>query len=211
MSSIFSIETTLVEILGYQLSPLEAFATLSLFFGVWLAARNNIHTWTASILSAIAFFFLFFQVQLYSDMVLQIFFIIMSIIGLVTWRYRGEQTLQISLINANEKGIGFLFITVGAFFLSYWTSQAHLLWPEIFVKPVAYPVADAFTTTMSIVATVLLIRRKLEAWILWVLVDAISVFLYFKQGIWITGIEYAILFCFAVYGFISWKKESVYV
>ena len=82
----FNIDTILFEILGYRMSLLELLAVLTGLAAVWYAARANIITWVFAIVNAVLFFMLYYQVNLYSAMVLQIFFFCNAIYGWFNWR-----------------------------------------------------------------------------------------------------------------------------
>ena len=81
-----SLNQTLVEVLGYPLSFLELFGTLTGLVTVWLAARAHILTWPTGLINNLAFFLIFYQVQLYSDMLLQIYFFVISLYGWWYWQ-----------------------------------------------------------------------------------------------------------------------------
>ena len=70
----FDIKNIFFELVGYQMSYLEFFGTIAGAIAVWLSARANIWSWPIGIINVVLFFFLFYQVQLYPDMLLQVFF-----------------------------------------------------------------------------------------------------------------------------------------
>lgn len=74
------------------MSPSEMAACLAYALSVWLAARNSIHTWWIGIIGSGLYGWVFYSVQLYADVTLQLFFIITSITGWVHWLkgHRGE-------------------------------------------------------------------------------------------------------------------------
>jgi nicotinamide mononucleotide transporter len=77
----------------------------------------------------------------------------------------------------------------------------------LFSQPSAFPFADSFVTVMSIVATYLMVQKKVECWLVWIAVDVVACSLYFSKDIMLVGIEY-VVFCFiAGFGFLNWKKQ----
>ncbi|MDH4059084.1 MAG: nicotinamide riboside transporter PnuC, partial [Cyclobacteriaceae bacterium] len=83
----------------------------------------------------------------------------------------------------------------------------HELVPLVFNEPSAFPYLDSFVTVMSIVATYLMVQKKVECWIIWILVDMVATGLYFAKGIKFVGIEY-LAFCFlAAFGLWKWMRE----
>ena len=204
MPWILDIGNVLIEIFGYPVSYLEAFSVLTALVSVWLAARNNIHTWTVGLVSVSAFFFLFYQAQLYSDALLQVFFFITSVLGIVWWK-RPQKGLK----KLKQHQLAFVWVMVisGAAALGMYMSFIHITLPRYFKLPAEYPFTDAFTTMASIIATILLIRRTLECWMLWISVDIVATIIYFQRGLYIVSIEYLIFLGMAIYGAYRWHKE----
>lgn len=202
----YDINNIAFELLGYPLSYIELLGTIFGLLSVALAARTNIWTWPTGIINEFAFFILFFQVQLYSDMFLQVYFFGVTLYGWYFWNKNpGEQNIT-SLSRQAMKIYGGILLA-GTIGLGLLISQIHLLLPDIFTLPAAYPFPDAFTTTASILATILLARKQIETWLLWIFVDVVSIVLYFLKGINFVAIEYCIFLAICVAGYMAWKKK----
>ena len=87
MADFFDIDTIFFTLWGYSMSYLEFFGVVSGTFATWLAARSNVWTWPVAVVSVGLFFFLFYQVQLYPDMFLQVFFFITYLQGWWRWTH----------------------------------------------------------------------------------------------------------------------------
>ena len=210
----FSINKIFFTALGYQMSYLEFFGTAAGAVAVWLSARGNVWSWPLGLINVTLFFFLFYQVQLYPDMFLQVFFFVTNLMG--WWRWKNPSSVEED--KKHELKVSYtsrkLLIALAVIALIC-TSQMGLLaknlheyFPMLFNKPSAFPFADSFVTVMSIVATYLMVQKKVECWAVWLLVDAIACFLYFMKGIKFVGIEY-LVFCFiAAFGLWNWNKEA---
>lgn len=192
----------------YPLSLIELLGTLSGILSVYLATRGNILTWATGISNEIAFFILFYQVQLYSDMLLQVYFFVISAYGWVYWNKTKDTSKPVATHQVSWPLIGLILIagTVG---LGLLMQQIHILLPSFFPLAAEFPFADAFTTTASILATILLARKQIENWILWIAVDLISIVLYFYRDIWFISFEYVLFLVLATYGYFSWKKQKI--
>jgi nicotinamide mononucleotide transporter len=70
------------------------------------------------------------------------------------------------------------------------------------------PFFDSMSTALSIVAMWMLSRKLVEQWLVWLLVDAISVGLYLYKGIPITGCLYLVYCVLAVMGYVRWMREA---
>src|SRR5690349_24874971 len=82
----FDIKNTAFEIIGYQISYVELIGTLFGFISVYFASKANILTWSTGIINELFLFILFFQIQLYADMFLQLYFFAVTIYGWRKWK-----------------------------------------------------------------------------------------------------------------------------
>jgi nicotinamide mononucleotide transporter len=204
----FSIDYIILEIAGYPLSLIELLGTLSGLVSVWLATRGHVLTWLTGIVNEIFFFLLFFQVQLYSDMFLQVFFFVVSVYGWFNWRKKaGEAKRGIVTLSMDWRLVYAGILVVGTVALGFVMGRIDLWLPQWFAEPAAYPYPDAFTTMASVLATILLARKCLESWWLWIVVDVVAVVLYFLKGINFVAIEYMVFLVLAMYGLLNWRKE----
>ena len=211
--SFFNIDNIFFEVLGYSMSYLEFFGTIAGAIAVWLSAKANVWSWPIGVINVVLFFFLFYQVQLYPDMFLQVFFFITNLIGWWRWTHPKPQEedqsrqLKVSYLTIKQV-IGFSLIGLsGSFVFGMFAQNLHEFFPTVFSLPSAFPYADSFVTVMSIVATYFMVNKKIECWIVWILVDAVATYLYFLKGIKFVGIEY-LAFCFiAAFGLWNWVQE----
>ncbi|NME68598.1 nicotinamide riboside transporter PnuC [Flammeovirga aprica] len=209
LSSIIDINSTFFEVLGYPMSYIEFFGTLSGLISVWLATKANIHTWTIGIINVIAFFLIYYQIQLYSDMFLQVFFFGTSVLGIWQWLKKKpvENDKKIRFLHQRDQILLSVLMIVTTFILGYMVSQIHLYLPKYFTAPASYPYADAFTTVLSIFATFLMAYKRVECWVLWILVDVVCIVLYFQKGVMFISVEYFIFLFIAINGLIQWSKS----
>lgn len=174
--------------------------TITALVYVFLAARQQISAWWWGIVScglwAYASFVFY---QLYLDALLQLFYVGMGFAGLYQWRY-GKQgkLLPVSRMNQREQAIILvtgtaLAIPFGYFFDNY-TQAAATYW-------------DAFTTIFAVLATILLVQKKLENWLYWVVIDAIYVGLYASRGAYLFSAVMVVYVVIAGRAFLSWRRE----
>lgn len=180
-----------VEVLGV------CFSIVFLYFSI----RQNILLWPMGIISALLYIVVFFESKFYADMALNAYYIFISIYGWMVWkkgRSESGEKMTISRIGLRLALLLSLITLVifGAigFILSAYTDSPIPYW-------------DAFTTAVSFTATWMLARKIMEHWILWIIVDAVSMGLYLYRGLYPTLILFAIYTTMAVIGFITWKRE----
>jgi nicotinamide mononucleotide transporter len=204
----FNIDTTLFELLGYRMSLLELLAVLTGLAAVWYAARANIITWVFALINAVLFFMLYYQVNLYSAMILQFFFFFNAIYGWFNWKRQstnGDEPVTLM----SHKGRVFWVAGIIAMALAIGTvmGRIHLWLPDFFPVRATFVYTDAMIAVMSIAASLLCARLKLENWILWILVNIMSIAMYAMRGIMLVSVQYVIFLAMAIYGFIQWKRK----
>lgn len=180
---------------------------------VWLSAKAHILSWPIGIINVILAFILYYQVQLYPDMFLQVFFFVTNIIG--WWRWAnpkpGEEDkkkeLKVSYMKKSQLLLTAATAIAGTFLLGQFASNLHEWFPSVFSKPSAYPYVDSFITVMSVLTTFYMIEKKIESWVIWILVDIIATVLYYIKGVKFYSIEYFIFTIIATYGLLHWIKE----
>lgn len=208
--ALFNINTTFFTLLGYPMSYLEFFGTLFTIACVYWATKGKVISWPVGIVGSLLYAVLFFQIQLYSDLLEQVYFIISSFAGWYTWvilkKQQGDVTGGITK-NTKKENIAYVGgIVVCTILLSYITMHLHLWLPHYFTIPVSLPILDAFTTVMSFAAQWLLVRKKIENWYLWILVDVIDIGLYWFKGVKFISLEYVLFLVLATLGLVQWMK-----
>jgi len=193
---------------GHSVSLIEFVGTLFGLLSVCLATQLNIVTWSTGIINHLAFLLLCYQVQLYFDMLLQIYFTILCIYGWIHWRICSAGKPKVVMMLGERQRLIWL-ITIGVVVVAWGTfiAHIHIFLPEIFPETVAYPYIYAFTAVGSIIACFLMARKIVEAWILWVLVDIVSIVFYAMNGVYFITTEYIIFLVIASYGLNGWIKE----
>jgi nicotinamide mononucleotide transporter len=180
------------------ISWVEWVGTITGFICVYLAAKQNIWNWPVSIISVIAYCFLFFEYQLYGDAVLQLYFLFTAIYGWYYWVKRKEEhkkpIVSLSGIQMTWIGISILVLSVllGLFLDNYTDTNV--------------PYIDGFCTAMSFAAQLLMTRKVLQNWLLWILADICYVPLYIYKNLMLTAILYILFLWIAVMGYLDWRK-----
>lgn len=209
----FDIDNIFFIALGYPMSYLEFFGTIAGAIAIWLSARANVFSWPVGIINVVLFFFLFRQVQLYPDMFLQVFFFVTNLMGWWRWTHPKKfeedkkHELRVSYMERKQFFVIFFLAIAGTYLMGTLASNIHEIFPKLFPKPSAFPYLDSFVTVMSIITTFLMINKKIESWIFWIIVDMIATYMYFVKEIKFVALEY-LVFCFiAAFGLWNWIRE----
>ena len=212
MPNFFDINTLFFTLWGYPMSYLEFFGVVSGAVAVWLSARSVIWTWPLAVVSVGLFFFLFYQIQLYPDMFLQVFFFITYLQGWWRWTHPAlaeadhRNELRITRLTGQSLTLTLAGGAMATALLGLFAQNLHVLFPVVFSQPSAFPYLDSFTTVMSIIGTFMMIHKKLECWWVWLLVDLISTYMYFVKGVKLVSLEYAFFCLIALQGLWLWTR-----
>jgi nicotinamide mononucleotide transporter len=183
------------------MTPLEIFATIFTLICVWLTVKRNIWCWPMGIIGVSAYFFVFFENQLYADAGLQIIFLIQSIYGWYFWVYGKNEDIEnvpIRRLKLTEQILTLSFCVILIFTIG-WLSATFT------DTDVAY--LDAMVASISLIANLLLARKIIDNWPLWIFVDVVYVGLFIYKELYLTAGLYVVFFFMATTGLIQWRKE----
>jgi len=167
-----------------------------------LSIRQNIWCWPVGLITSALYIYVFYITKFYADMGLQVYYLVVSIYGWYFWLFGGKSKktddLKISSVKFNLSiylviATGVLFGIIAYILVNYTDSEI--------------PYWDAFTTAGSFIATWMLARKIIEHWLVWIIIDAVSLGLYIYKGLYATVILFAVYTVLAVTGYIEWKKE----
>lgn len=204
----------------YAVSVLELWATITGLICVIGARMNKVWNYPFSLVNCLGFVAIFYQIQLYSDLLLNAYFIGMSLYGWYIWTRKdgmGQDAYKIRYMNLLYAGVMVLGIAASTFLLGsnidaiftfMGSFVAGVLGTEYTHYPASYPFWDAFTTSASLAAMYLMARRYVESWALWTIVNIVCVVLYFHKGVIAMSAEYLVFLANSAYGLYQWNKEA---
>jgi nicotinamide mononucleotide transporter len=185
-----------------ELPPLEAAGVLFGVLYLVLAIRESLWCWPAAFMSSVLTIVVMFGARLYSEAALNVFYAAIAVYGWYQWRYggrrSGESELPISVwpLKNHVLAIG------GSVALS-----AALGWLMSRHTDAAYPYLDAFVTVSSIVTTYMVARKLLENWLYWLVVDSLSMYLYWQRGLNLYVGLFGIYLVLVVIGLVRWHRD----
>ena len=167
---------------------------------LWLEYRANIWLWVVGLIMPMVHCALYYKSGLYADSAMQLYYIVAGLYGLGVWllgRKRSAAPLKIS--HAPLRLITPLVV-------AYVVLHAAIYFILVHLTDSSVPFWDAMTTALSMIAMWLLARKYIEQWLVWLVVDIITVGLYLYKGIPITAALYMLYSVLAVAGYIRWRK-----
>lgn len=187
---------------------LEYFGVITGLLYLLLEIRQHKAMWVVGFLTSLVYVFVFFYSKIYADMGLNIYYTTISIYGFWKWAQTSKATApskttsDIILYRHITRSLsGRIALTI----LSIWGLLYYVL-HNFTDSPI--PIGDAFTTSVGIVATWMLARRIIEHWIFWVVVNFVSVYLYYQRELYPTMFLYICYAILAIAGYYTWKKKG---
>ncbi len=191
------------------------------------AKKENILVYPTGIISTGLYVYLLSQWALYGDLIINIYYTLMSLYGWYMWTQISEKshtTIQISRTNSLDKLKAFTIFVFTAIFVIV-VYRYYEVMPDLnFTESINYafqklssgnlnefrkatPYLDTFTTAAAFVAMWLMANKKIENWIFWIITNIVSIPLYFVKGYGFTGIQYILFLGLAFLGYKEWKKS----
>lgn len=184
---------------------LELVGLVSGLLCVWLLIRENVATFPIGLIYAVVTVVVVGRAQLYADVILNLYYVIMNAYGWYFWLYGGRERreAQVLLVGwvPKPQWLGIVgVVVVGTLAMGwYFATQTNA----------ALPYPDSFTTVASFVAMWMSARKYLESWALWFVIDVVQVALYIIKDIEAYAVLYLVYLGMAVWGWISWRRHMV--
>ena len=177
---------------------------IAVFFGllsVWFSKNNNVLVYPTGIINTSIFVYLLVKWELLGDMIINIYYFLMSIYGWYYWTRKSQNQEYTPITKIHEADIKIILIIIisSTIFVSYLYSFFDK-WSGL------VSCIDILTTAIFFVGMWLMARRKIESWFFWILGDVISVPLYFVKGLAFSSFQYLIFTLIAVAGYYKWKS-----
>lgn len=156
--------------------------------------------WIASVIMPIIGMWLFFNKGLYADFAINIYYLLIAVYGYIIWS-RKDKKDKPELPISHVKPLTALVLC--GLWLAVWCVIAWIL--ATFTDSTVVWL-DSFTTSLSIVGMWMLAHKYIEQWLIWFVVDAVYVYLYYYKGIYFSGTLYAFYTIMAIAGYRRWRK-----
>lgn len=179
---------------------IEIFGVVSALLYVYLEIKQRWSMWVVGIVSSAVYVYVFFAAKFYADAGLNVYYVLASVYGMWCWRGGASGHAALAVTRASVKQI-IIYLLTG---IVLWAGirTALVVWTD---SPIA--TGDAFITAFSIVGMVMLARKILEQWHVWIAVNAVSFGLYFYKGLYPTAVLYVIYTALSFYGLWRWRKN----
>jgi nicotinamide mononucleotide transporter len=167
---------------------------------VYLSVRQNIWSWPTGIVNVAIYAVVFYDAKLYADMGLQIIYAALSIYGWYEWLYGGENRTELHVTRTSAATGAALLVIAVAGSLALGTLLRS-------TTDASLPFMDSSLSTTSLVAQWMMTRKKLENWIVWIVVDVFYVGMFIYKDLYITAVLYAVFLVLATRGYFDWRRS----
>ena len=170
---------------------------------VFLQIRVNSFYWVVSILNVSMYIWVYVSQRLYALMILMVYYVAMSVYGYYKWCFgdkHSNKLFKLRISHTNLRTWIYMVIAVFALFMI-------IAWALYEFTDSGTPILDGLVTALSFAATWLLARKKIENWLVWLVADIISCYLYYSQKMYPTLALYIFLSIMALIGYYSWINK----
>lgn len=198
---------------------LEIIATVFGLLSVYFSIKKNIWVYPTGIISTVLFIYIMFVFGLLGDMLINVYYTVMSIFGWILWSKNSEDHIHVDVKKASKNDWSFgsalflgslLFVGLIYYFKPFIDNQFsmegvklglyHLDWANY---------TDIVTTSLFLVGMYFMAKRNLENWIFWIVADIVCVPMMLYKGLGFTALQYLIFTAMAIVGYLEWKKNLV--
>ena len=184
------------------ISWFELTAAILTIVSIYLATVQNIWYYPTGLAALAMYTWLFFEAKLYAESVLQVVCFGLMVYGWYEWLHGGAQKQELPVAKtprwAWRNGVATGII-----------GAAVVIWFQLTYTDNPSPYVDSSLFVWSLVAQWMTARKWLENWVLWVIINTISVPLYMARELWITAGLYVVLWILAIVGYRQWRRSLV--
>jgi nicotinamide mononucleotide transporter len=188
-----------------QQSIVEIFAVILSVCYVWLATQESVWCWPAGFLSTALFVYVYWDVTLIFQMLLNVYYMAVAVWGFISWRKQGVNKLSISRMRLLEH---VYILSLGAI----GTVLVYLIARQWFTYDLV--LLDIGVTVFALFATYLTLVKKLDNWAYWIIINTASVLLLVEKELYLTIVLTLVYIILAARGLVYWytiyKRENTY-
>ena len=166
---------------------------------ILLEYKASVWMWVVGFLMQALGIVLYYQKGLYADCGMEFYYLAMTVYGYYKWVRGSTKKQSLPIRHFPKRLIGYWILVIG-------TVWALIYWLLVTFTNSNVPVADSFTTALSIVGIWALAHKYLEQWFIWIAVDVVTSSLYFYKDIPFKASLYALYVVIAVMGWFKWRR-----
>jgi nicotinamide mononucleotide transporter len=190
------LDTLWIQLSSWSVS--EFVAVVFAVFYLLLAIRENIWCWFYAGVSTAIYVFVYFDANLYMESALNVFYFAMAIYGWFVWRSGSEQRFPVVTWPLRAHSLALVAIAACVAISGYLLDT---------LTDAAFPYIDSATTFAAIWATFLVARKVLENWWYWLVIDVVSIFIYWSRELELTSVLFIAYVVMIPFGLLKWSRS----
>lgn len=185
---------------GFHWVTLETLAVVFSIAYLLFALKENSLCWYCAFFSTAIYTWIFGDVRLYMESLLNVYYLVMAVYGWYQWRRGGEshQGLEISVWSFRQHGLAVVAVILISVLTGYLLTQN---------TDARLPYLDSFTTWGAVLTTVMVARKILENWLYWIVIDTASIYLYLDRELYQTVVLFSLYVILAIVGYVIWRRR----
>jgi nicotinamide mononucleotide transporter len=168
---------------------------------ILLEYKASVWMWLVGFLMQALGIVLYYQKGLYADCGMEFYYLAMTVYGYWRWVHGSAEKQNLPIRHFPRR----LVLPWLAVIAAVWTL---IYWLLVTFTNSNVPLADSFTTALSIVGIWALAHKYLEQWFIWIAVDVVTCVLYFYKDIPFKASLYALYVIIAIFGYFKWRKMA---
>ena len=184
----------------FVISPVEVVAVILTLVSIWLATKENIWYYPTGLVALVLYTWLYYQAKLYAESLLQVICFALMVYGWYEWLHGGAHRTELP-VTKTPRWAWMAGITSGVI------ATALTAWVQLNYTDNPAPYVDSSLFAWSLVAQWMTARKWLENWILWILINTVSVPLYITRDLWLTAGLFVGLWLLAFKGYREWHRS----
>jgi len=164
---------------------------------VYLASKGSRYCFIFGLLSSLIFVQICFSDRLYFDTSVNAYYVVMSVFGWFSWKSESGEISPRTIKNRT-----FLLLLLAGVLISI-----ILGYGTHYYSDASLPFIDSFTTVLAVIATWMMVRKIIQSWIVWILVDTVSIFMYLYKEHYPIAALFLVYTVISFYGYYNWQKK----
>lgn len=216
MNDFFSNLTAQYDTYDTYLIVLEIIATLFGISSVYFSIKKNIWVYPTGLISTLIFVYIMYLFGLLGDMMINVYYTIMSIYGWILWAKNTDDKIHVNIQKATPKDwknaillffSSLIFVGLVYYFKPFIDNHFSMDGADLGLYHLDWAnYLDIFTTSLFLVGMLLMAKRCVENWLFWIIGDLICIPMMLYKGLGITSIQYFVFTFMAIVGYIEWQK-----
>ena len=195
---------------------LEAVAAFFGLLSVFFSVKRNIWVYPTGIINTTIYVYILFNFGLLGDMLINVYYSIMSIYGWISWNKNTEnQIISVDfakkedwLVGLNLFAMSFIVVCGVYYFKPFIDNHFSMNGVSLGFQQLDWANwLDIFTTSLFLIGMWFMAKRKVENWLFWIVGDLICVPMMLYKGLGITSLQYLVFTIMAVMGYLEWLKQ----